>query len=278
MPSKRQISPKHSILAARKHRQKRLSVSSEAGAEAEDNADGENGTEGNILPQVPCSQAVAVFVNAASRGDLATMKTIAGHQGQAWLSLDIRPRSDELNALHVAVICQQHSVAAWLIRCGANVRDRQKGSGRLVLHNACARSNAAMVDLLISQCAMLDLNEPSYDGMTALDYATQWDRRDISGLLKALGGRSGPAGVGCGEPGNKQIHDRESCSDRPAPASTSSSASASSSTSSLPFSSSSLPSSQSSSTTANWFSSAATVSLQISQLGSHLFSWALSNK
>jgi hypothetical protein len=155
------------------HRKKRLSVGSLFEAQ-----------QTQVHPK---SEEIESFVAAAQQGDVFQMKLFAGNNAELWPSLDVRARPCELNALHAAVISQQHEAVQWLIEHDANVRDRNPSSGRIVLHNACARSDAKMVQLLLAHGTLADLNVLSDDGLSAMDYAKQWEKHDIVHLLQAYG-------------------------------------------------------------------------------------------
>jgi len=61
-------------------------------------------------------------------------------------------------------------------------------SGRTVLHNACARSDARMVQMLLDAGLQPHINDVTDDGLRPLDYAIQWNRQDVVEVLKQQGG------------------------------------------------------------------------------------------
>jgi ankyrin repeat protein len=74
-------------------------------------------------------------------------------------------------------------------------------TGRAPLHNACARTDARMVQLLLDAGAASDVNRQCNEGMRPIDYAVQWSRRDVIELLERAHEASreqGGASVGVG--------------------------------------------------------------------------------
>ena len=149
------------------------------------------------------------FIVSAQTGDLSSVRSFVDQHADGDIDNGHADHSG-LNALHAAVIGQQHEVAAFLLAHGANVHSKTptgrrfkriynrlwhsrtfiqntarvtNRAGRTVVHNACARSDAKMVQMLLENGAAPDLERRCDDGMTPLEYATEWRRQDIIELL-----------------------------------------------------------------------------------------------
>eukprot|EP00548_Thalassiothrix_antarctica_P010677 CAMPEP_0194158014 /NCGR_PEP_ID=MMETSP0152-20130528/74295_1 /TAXON_ID=1049557 /ORGANISM="Thalassiothrix antarctica, Strain L6-D1" /LENGTH=171 /DNA_ID=CAMNT_0038866887 /DNA_START=69 /DNA_END=584 /DNA_ORIENTATION=- len=99
-----------------------------------------------------------------------------------------------ISPLHAAVIGSQLEVVRILVEeMNADTTQRCTVGGRIPLHNACARSTAKVVQLLLEAnpktINMLSSEEEDGQRRTPLDFACDWARKDIEDLLRRNGGK-----------------------------------------------------------------------------------------
>ncbi|XP_041966238.1 NF-kappa-B inhibitor beta [Alosa pseudoharengus] len=90
-----------------------------------------------------------------------------------------------VSALHVAVQKGRSDIINMLLSAGADVNQRDLGSGRSPLHWAVEAQSAQLVALLLSAGAAVD--QRSYAGHTALYCALHRPNREVQALLRAGG-------------------------------------------------------------------------------------------
>ncbi|CAB1352688.1 unnamed protein product [Coregonus sp. 'balchen'] len=90
-----------------------------------------------------------------------------------------------VSALHLAVQRGKEDIISMLIEAGANVNQRDLGSGRSPLHWAVESQSPRLVQLLLQGGANVD--QPSYAGHTALYCALHRPNKEVQALLKARG-------------------------------------------------------------------------------------------
>ncbi|KAM9539470.1 NF-kappa-B inhibitor alpha-like [Salvelinus alpinus] len=90
-----------------------------------------------------------------------------------------------VSALHLAVQRGKEDIISMLIDAGANVNQRDLGSGRSPLHWAVESQSPRLVQLLLQGGA--DVDQPSYAGHTALYCALHRPNKEVQALLKARG-------------------------------------------------------------------------------------------
>ncbi|KAJ7995986.1 hypothetical protein DPEC_G00232400 [Dallia pectoralis] len=90
-----------------------------------------------------------------------------------------------VSALHLAVHRGKEDIVSMLIKSGADVNQRDLGSGRSPLHWAVESQNPGVVQLLLQGGA--NVEQPSYAGHTALYCALHRPNKEVQALLKARG-------------------------------------------------------------------------------------------
>lgn len=95
-----------------------------------------------------------------------------------------------VSALHLAVQKGRGDIITMLLSAGADVNQRDLGSGRSPLHWAVEAQNTQLVDLLLSAGAVVD--QRSYAGHTPLYCALHRPNQDVQTLLRAGGAADTP--------------------------------------------------------------------------------------
>ncbi|XP_020319480.1 NF-kappa-B inhibitor alpha-like [Oncorhynchus tshawytscha] len=90
-----------------------------------------------------------------------------------------------VSALHLAVQRGKEDIISMLIEAGADVNQRDPGSGRSPLHWAVESQSPRVVQLLLQRGANVD--QPSYAGHTALYCSLHRPNKEVQALLKAGG-------------------------------------------------------------------------------------------
>ncbi|XP_072531700.1 NF-kappa-B inhibitor beta [Salminus brasiliensis] len=90
-----------------------------------------------------------------------------------------------VSALHLAVQKGRCDIISMLLKAGADVNQRDQGSGRTPLHWAVESQNCAVVELLLRAGASVD--QRSYAGHTPLYCALYRPNKGLQALLKSAG-------------------------------------------------------------------------------------------
>lgn len=123
---------------------------------------------------------------AAHAGDLATLRVLAASATAPASSGVNHLNYDGLSPLHLAVKGGHAACVALLVASGADVDVVDGKCGRTALHFAVEHEQLAIVGYLVTE-ASADVNQPRFDGNTALHIACCLGLTAIASLLVAAG-------------------------------------------------------------------------------------------
>ncbi|XP_022185058.1 NF-kappa-B inhibitor cactus isoform X2 [Nilaparvata lugens] len=103
-----------------------------------------------------------------------------------------RHNYDGLACIHIAVMKRSIQLVQLLLWHGADINSREWKSGMTPLHLAVQLKDQQMIDLMVSQCKNLDLEEQTYAGLTAFQLAALQNSTTLAHYLLQKGADNCP--------------------------------------------------------------------------------------